>query len=292
MKRITMIATGALLVLSAGAARAQSFPADDDWFALECGGGPMTDAVMDEPGATLERDIVGDGGDPAGLRAIDFDFAYFRLRLDADPVDQGELLPSTWGFEIDLDDDTSTYEVLILASGLDQTISLFSNDVTTSPDDPTDPADQPPVAVYDFVDNGRSASASSDFGGDGDRFLDVAIPWDDLEGLGITLVTELHVWAASSSSDDSLDGDFACHDGGDGDPSLGDIASDPTVLDPDPDGGGGGGGGTGEPMLEGGGGCAAGGGAPAGAGLLLLALLLGLATRARSRASSTPSTRR
>ena len=43
------------------------------------------------------------------------------------------------------------------------------------------------------------------------------------------------VWAASSSNANSLNGDFACHDGAGGDPTLSGIAPPPTVLDPDRD---------------------------------------------------------
>lgn len=309
MKRTITIAALAAACAWSGAARAQDFPPDEDWFPLECGGDPMTDGVEDEPGATLERDIVGDDADPAGLRAVDGDFAYFRLRLDADPVDQGDLLPFSWGFEFDLDGNTSTYEVLILVTGMDQMVSIFTNDTTTQPDDPTDPADQPPVDSDTFASFGRSAAASSNFNGDADRFLDIAIPWDQLEPLGFNILTEIHVWAASSSADDTLDADFACHDGADGDPNLSDIASDPTVIDPDDTDGDGfsdddeidagsdpddpdstpdGTGPAGDPMLEGGGGCSTTGAPGAGLWLALLVLALLAATRSRGRASRRP----
>ena len=302
MKRTIITLAAAVTCAWSGAALAQDFPADEDWFPLECGGDPMTDGVQDEPGATMERDIVGDEAEPAGFRAVDGDFAYFRMRLDADPVDQGDLLPFSWGFEFDLDGDTSTYEILILVTGMDQMVSVFTNDTTTQPDDPADPADQPPVDSDTFANFGRSAPADSDFNGDGDRFLDVAIPWDQLEPLGFNLLTQIHVWAATSSADDRLDADFACHDGASGDPDLSDIASDPTVADPDADSDGDGftdadeigagsdpddpdstpdndgGGPDGEPMLEGGGGCAT-GGHPGDAWMIVAALALLLLSR-------------
>jgi hypothetical protein len=45
----------------------------------------------------------------------------------------------------------------------------------------------------------------------------------------------VYVWAASSSSANLLNGDFACHDGGSGDPTLSGIDGDRTVLDDDVD---------------------------------------------------------
>jgi hypothetical protein len=289
-----------LVMATAGPAAAQDFPPASDWAALYCDDEPMGDLVADEAGAIDERDIVGDPVAPAGLRAIDADFAYFRLRLDQDPAEtNGVLRPFAWGLEIDIDDDSSSYEILILASGLTQSVLLFTNDVTTLENDPTDPADEPPVAEYGWADNGRTVEAGSDFGGDADYFLDVAIPWDDLQATGLFPFTPMAAWAASSTQDNTLDGDFACHDGGGGDPDLDDIVSDPTVIDPDLDSDGDGfsdadevaggsdpddpdsvpgGGGSGDGELEGGGGCAvAGPGAPLPA---LLALLL-LACRRR-----------
>lgn len=290
------IAIAALLVAgSASPARAQPF--DAVWVPLECEDQPMTDLANDESGAVDERDIVGDVDNPAGFRAADGTFAYFRLRLDATPTeDTGALRPFAWGLELDLDGDYTTYEILIMASGLSQEVLLYSNDTTTLPNDPNDPADDPPVAVYTWASAGQSVEADSSFDGDADAFLDIAIPWDDLEPLGVGRVSEVGVWAASSSSDTSLDADFACHDGSTGDPDLDDIVSDDTVVDPDADSDGDGfsdadeidagsdpddpdsvpdGGGTGETDLEGGGGCAAGSnGSEPWPALLLLAAAL------------------
>lgn len=287
MQRIWILGISLLSVAAAHSlARAQSFPPDSEWVALECGGQPMSDRFQDESGALSERDIVGDQDAPAGLRAADDDFLYLRLRVDADPVsDQGTLRPFAWGMEFDLDGDVTTYEILVLATGAGQNIKLASNETTTLPDDPNDPADEPAVANYAFADNGRSAPADdSSFGDTPDRFLDLAIPWADLEQLGVEPATGLSAWAATSSTQNSLNADFACHDGTTGEPSLSDTVSDPTTADPDEDPGGGGtggggdgeggGGATGEGELAGGGGCSVPG--DGGASGLLLALLVGL----------------
>jgi len=269
----------ALLAAAATPAHAQDFPADADWEPFHCGDAAMFDDVGDEAGAVDERDLVGDEAQPAGFHFADADYAYLRLRLEQDPADSnGDLLPYAWGFEFDTDGDESTYEVLVIASGIDQTVSVYKNDTVTLDNDPADPADDPPVAVYDWADVGRTVAAGSNFGGDGDTYLDMAVLWNDLENAGMTPITPIVTWAASSSTDNALDGDFACHDGGTGDPALDAIGSDETTVDP---GGGGdvdgGPTGPGETELEGGGGCSI---APA-TSLPWLALLLFAALAAR-----------
>jgi hypothetical protein len=316
MRALTGLATLLGLLMWTPVAAAQVFPDDADWTPLLCGDEPMADGVLDEPDAIDERDLVGDEDAPAGLRAADDDFFYLRLRLEADPQDGAVLRPFSWGMAFDLDLDRTTYEVLVLADGEAGQVVLFDNTEVTIDDDPTDPADLPPVAVYEYADAGGSVEADSDFGGDEDFFLDLAVPWADLEPLGLAPDSEIHVWAASSESADRLDGDFACHDGASGAPGGDDTASDLTVADPDvdsdgdgfpdaeeieegsdpddpddvPGGGGDDGGDDGddERRLEGGAGCAAAGGET---GAWLAAVLLLLLARVLNASRVSPAHR-
>src|SRR5262245_59987210 len=88
-------------LLGAGEARAQNFPGDGAYAPLRRGNRNMFDGTRDQPGAIDDRDIVGDEGNPAGLRAIDAQFLYLRMRLDADFAPGGMLTLFAWGFAFD-----------------------------------------------------------------------------------------------------------------------------------------------------------------------------------------------
>ncbi|HSK02300.1 MAG TPA: hypothetical protein VK932_13705 [Kofleriaceae bacterium] len=262
-------------------ARAQvAFPPDSAWIPLRCDGAPMSDRLQDQAGALDERDIIGDAAAPAGLRAADATNLYLRWRLEEDPAPGGAVRSFAWGMQFDLDDDRTDYELMVLVdgiAGMSGSVSLFRNTTTTLRNSLNDPADQPAVATYPFATNARSVTApGSSYGGDADFFLDVAVPWSALVSLGLDRETATYVWAASSSSANSLDGDVACHDGASGAATLEGTASEQTTGDParDPRGGPGGTG-----RLEGGGGCTAGG---AGSPVVALALLA-LRRRRRTR---------
>jgi hypothetical protein len=281
------------LALAAAPAAAQTFPADAAWAALPCRGGPMSDGWADESNATGVRDIVGSETAPAGLRAADATYFYLRLRLDEDPAPGGDVHPFAWGIELDVDGDVTSYEALLVMNGKvnPAEIELYRNSSTTLPNDPNDPADDPPIATYPFSTSGATVvAAGSSYGGDPDYFLELAIPWTDLALVGVTPTTPIVAWAASSSTATSLNGDFACHDPATGPPELSVIAPDPTVLDPGVDSDGDGWPDADEvargtdpadasrfPLYRGGGGCAAGEGA-------LLALLGAFAALASRRA--------
>ena len=257
----------ALALMSGTAAAAPvTFPVDSQFKPLRCGGTPMYDGYRDQPGFVDEGDVVGSATAPAALRASDATYLYLRIRLDADPAPGQTPKPASWGIELDLDGDLSNYELLMLVDGLaaNNKVELFTNHTVTLPNDPNDPADQPPVATYTFANNARSMAAPMPTtGGNPDFFLDFALPWSDLVPAGLDHTTATRLWVASSTSADGLNGDFACNDGAGGVVHLDAADSDPTTGDPanDPNGNGSGSGsGTGGERLEGGGGCSTTGG--------------------------------
>jgi hypothetical protein len=265
------------IVLAGASAHAATFPTDASYVPLRCGGGGvMTDPLGDAPPALDERDLVGDVNAPAGLRASDAQYLYLRIRVDRDPAPGGTVSPFAWGMAFDLDNDRSSYELLILLDGIASpsgTVSVFTNHTTTLADDPADPADQPAAATLSFASAARTTGAGTTNGGNPDFFVDIAVPWATLQPLGLDRGTRTYVWAGSSSVADALDGDLACNDGRSGGQArLGAAASDQTTGDPasDPNAGGGQ---AGDLRLEGGGGCQAGGSLGSGAVLALLGLV-------------------
>lgn len=268
---MTKYVLATLVLATATASAATTFPPITAFTPLRCGGQPMTDPFGDDAADPGVRDVVGDSSTPVALRAADDQLLYLRMRVDEDPRPGGMLDAYSWGMEFDLDGDLSTYELLILVDGTGGPagkISVFTNHTTTLANDGNDPADTPAVTTYMFADNGQTGVAPcSNFGGTPDYFIDFAIPWTALQPLGLDHDTPTHVWVASSSSADSLNGDFACEDARSGAVHLDTSGSDPTTGDPADEMTGP----TGALRLEGGGGCNAGGGAPA--PCLLLALL-------------------
>src|SRR3954469_25491804 len=129
----------AILAVPASAG-AQTFPTT--FSPLYCGRGLMTDGYRDQSGAVDERDLVGTPAQPAGFRAIDAQFLYLRLRLDASPAQGNGLRPFAWGFELSPPGDPPPYEALPPVDGAAGTFSLSRTPVPPAPDTPADPADQ------------------------------------------------------------------------------------------------------------------------------------------------------
>jgi hypothetical protein len=241
--------TSFLVILVAGVAlggraSAQTFPAPSAYVPFTCGGGPMIDAVNDTPNAAGALDLVGTNVAPAGSHAADAQFLYLRMRLAATPAGGGGRIgPNGWGFEIDLDGDRSTYEVIISASGLgaNDVVGVYRHPTAAVLDDPADPAMTPAAFTYMFTSNGRVTNAGTGVGGGTDAFLEIAVPWNDLANVGIAPATPVYVWAGSSTVANALDLDLACFGGAGGHLSGIDVGR----TTPDPTGGAGGTGGTG-----------------------------------------------
>ena len=166
-------------VALAGRASAQTFPADGAFVPFTCGNAPMVDGVGDTPGATGALDLVGTNPFPAGFHAADAQFLYLRLRLAASPlVGNNTLGNDGWGFEIDLDGDRTTYELLISASGTGNTsqVAIYRHPTAATPNDPADPSVTPPAFTYAFATHGRAVAANSTLSGATDEFLDSRCP--------------------------------------------------------------------------------------------------------------------
>lgn len=273
------------IVLTSATAHAATFPSDASYLPLRCGGTVMTDLLGDQPPALADRDLIGDGNAPAGLRASDAQFLYLRIRVDQDPAPGGPVHPYAWGMELDLDGNRSTYELLVVVDGIasaNGTVSVFGNRTTTLANDPADPADTPAAAMFTFANAARTAGAGTTNGGNADFFVDIAVPWTTLVPLGLDRDTPTYVWAGSSSVVNALDGDIACHDGRTGTARLDATASDQTTGDPalDPITG------DGDLRLEGGGGCQTGGSLGLGVALALLGVSRRRTNRSRATTAS------
>jgi hypothetical protein len=228
--RVVGLMAAALFGLSA---QAQSFPPESSWVPLRCGTEVMTDPFQDESGAQLERDLIGDANAATGFRAADWQYLFLRMRLDRDPIPGGNPRPFAWGLLLDTDTNLQNYELLLMANGIGGTVALYKNTTTTLPNDPTDPPDEQAVKTYLLSSHARSVvAASSSYGGDSDYFLDFAIPWQDLQAVGLTPSTPVTAWAATSSTSTALNGDFACFNDALGDPTLSGTDPGSTVLDP------------------------------------------------------------
>lgn len=235
------------LLVAPSIASAQVWPADDEWRVLFCGEVPSFDPRQDEPSATGERDVVGDGSSPALYFAADADFLYFRMRVDAEPTTGTDFRPFGWAVEMDTDGRRTTYELLGQVDGIasPDEVVLARNTTQSLLDDPADPAEQT-VATYEGATHARAVLAestfASSFGGDADFFVDWALPLDDLTAEGVSPVTALVFAMGTSSSASAIDADLACHDGASGPPHLGAITTDAVRPDgvpiPDADGDG------------------------------------------------------
>lgn len=235
-----MVAIGLGAVLWSAPAFAQEFPADADWVVLECGDVPSFDPVGDDPGATNERDVVGDSEDPAAYLFGNDDHLFFRIRVEADPSQGQGFKPFGWGVELDTDEDTTTYELLAEVDGGGGEVVLRRNTTAQNANDPSDPAEEL-VASWPVDSHARTLEAADDFAssfaGDEDFFVDFAVDRDVLEQEGVTDETALVLLIGTSSNAQALDADIACHRHGQDDRTWSGSSTDavaPDGTDPEP----------------------------------------------------------
>lgn len=243
-----------LAFLAAAHAAGIPFPTEAaDWTALPCFESPADlsfDPWDDEADAPDGQDIVGDDAGPGGFTAQDDTYQYLRMRLDEDPFPNGEPTAHGWAFELDLDDDVTDYEVMVLVNGVSGQVELYRNTATTLPSDPADPPDAPPVATAYLNHVQTSVAGDSTWGATDDWFLDVAVERSVLADNGWDGQTLPPIRLATTGQTEGVDGDVACGAPADG--------------------------GT---ILEGGGGFECATGAPGLASLGGIALLLGISRR-------------
>jgi hypothetical protein len=227
-------------------AQAQTWPEDESWRELDCGLVPSFDPRRDEPGAVEERDVVGDEDAAAVFLASDATHLFFRMRLDATPVVNGDFEPFGWGVAIDTDFDRLNYELLAMVDGTFPTdrVRLARNVLVGRPGNIADPAEQT-VATYPGEESARAVQAEgrfeSSFGGDPDYFVDWAIARRDLTVFGVGATTPLVMVFGTSTQGETLDADLACHVSGTDGRDFPRAATDPVsvtgeVTDSDGDG--------------------------------------------------------
>ncbi|MFM2161473.1 MAG: hypothetical protein RLZZ383_985, partial [Pseudomonadota bacterium] len=208
---------------AASSARASDFAAVT-WEPLTQAGVGLGDPITD--GQNGGREVVGDAATPAAYWGQDDQFVYFRMRLNADPLQSGQLKQFGWGIVFDTDGDLGTYEYSLILNGITEELEWGQNDPNGQTGFPSDVAETQ-LATYP-VTYGNTGSvvvsvADTTFGSDADYFLDYAIPRSDLVAAGLDAVP-WRVVIGTSSSSQSISVDIA---GADGIVSLANAFSDP-----------------------------------------------------------------
>lgn len=220
------------VVIAPRAASAQTWPTDDQWRILYCGGVPSFDPVADEAGASNERDVVGDSEHPALYYFADATHFFLRMRVDASPTQADGFRPFGWGVEFDTDADRTTYELLSQVDGISNpdVVSLSANTTQARLDDPADPVETT-LTTYPTTTHARGVPAegpfASQFGGSPDFFVDWAIERADLAAQGVTDATALVIVMGTSNNTQALNADLACWDDTGGVGTLSGVSTDP-----------------------------------------------------------------
>ena len=109
-----MLSFGLLCVSTAWA-----WPANNHWVSLSTGAMPITDVTGDQALDHSDAlDLAGDTLAPALMWYADASNAYFRLQTAGDPQSGSLYIPGTWGLLIDADADSSTFEFIVAATGV------------------------------------------------------------------------------------------------------------------------------------------------------------------------------
>ncbi|PLX95903.1 MAG: hypothetical protein C0621_03000 [Desulfuromonas sp.] len=192
-----------------------AWPTSSEWIPIY-----SPDGYVSDPGGNADTtgngnnstDIVGDPTYPAAYIYNDGIDIYFRLRIDADPMQGSALEPFGWGVLIDTDLDAHDYEYMLMLDGIanPDEIYLAKNVVQENIDDPSDKPEQiewikTATEGVDYV----ASLADSSFTGDADYFLDFKVPYDIfLLSLGINESSLLRYFYGTSQSAQQLSADL------------------------------------------------------------------------------------
>src|SRR5688572_10901379 len=126
---------------------AQNF-AGAQWIPLTRSGIPVGDPTGDATGGE-ERDIVGDAASPAAYVWQDASYLYFRLRLNNDPIKNGQLEQFGWACAVEANNGLTDYEFLAVVNGIEangpggeaDAVEWTWNQTTTTANDISENAD-------------------------------------------------------------------------------------------------------------------------------------------------------
>ncbi|HRI68327.1 MAG TPA: hypothetical protein PK156_29055 [Polyangium sp.] len=187
-------------------------PPNPGWVVALNNGAPLTDLEGDSPGP---RDIVGDAANPVLFIASDAEHIYFRLRVNAYPLQSPTNFTSYgWGCLINTDSNLTTFEYSTIVDGIGSTdrIYFYQNTVTTTPNNPLETPDMPPIVatanpLTTAVGHAQVTVASSNFGGDPDYFISWAEDLAPLLAAGFNPATPASYFCGSANGSNILGAD-------------------------------------------------------------------------------------
>lgn len=177
----------------------------------------LSDPVKDSTGS---RDIVGNSTNSAAYLFNDGNYIYFRMRVDANPLDNSGIAlgPFGWGFLLDTNNSLDDYEYMIMLDGINNpdVMYLARNTVQGTLGDPSDKAEM--ILWQEDLNYGANFRAlgpldfggpSTNFGNDGDYFLDYYIPYNVFKNsMALNDSSVIRYIVGSSNSAQSLTADL------------------------------------------------------------------------------------